>query len=280
MSEFSFASINAANLGEWSDESRIDAFVTSMVTDLGAPLIIAIQEIGAAAMGDAPVKALVADTIIQKLAAHQWTYHYADIAPMPETTGGAENMNIRCGFLYRAPVELRSLQQIGADSPFFIGSDELDCVASRLPLVGEFVYQNDVIYIINCHLKSMSLKNQTKKQAKKQRNQQSKVVAEFIEAHNLKAHPLIIAGDMNDTFNSKTVQAIAKIGFESVHAQLKYQIYTYKYQKKPILLDYILYNEHFTDVEGAIAHINTDPMNERRYSDHDPILMTGQLCSK
>lgn len=280
MKELRIATMNAANLGEWSNEERIQNFVRSIVEDLQAPMVVAVQELGGLLKeGETTVRATVADDICAMLLEkYQQIYHYAEIAPKPESTGGAENINIRCGFLYRSEVELKHLTQIGQDSEFFMGDESGENVASRIPLLAIFQYENVVFQVINCHLKSMSTKDQTKKQAKKQRNRQSQFIANYIMAAGLMAQPLLVVGDMNDTFSSKTVQAFATIGLGSAHRSLQYQIYTYKYHKKPMLLDYILYNEGLENIESSIIHINTDQSSDRAYSDHDPLMMVCRIC--
>lgn len=280
MKELKIATINAANLGEWSDGERIQNFARSIVEDLKSPLVIAVQELGGLQKdGELTVRATVADDICKVLLDEfQQIYHYAEIAPKPESSGGAENINIRCGFFYRTEIELKQLAQIGQDSEFFVGNETGEFAASRIPLLATFQYDDVIFQVINCHLKSMSIKDQTKKQAKKQRNKQAQLIADYIQANNLMDLPLFVMGDMNDTFASKTVQAIASQGFESAHQTLQYQIYTYKYHKKPILLDYILYNNWIENIESSIAHINTDSNSDRSYSDHDPLMMICHIC--
>ena len=280
MKELKIATINAANLGEWSDGERIQNFARSIVEDLQSPLVIAVQELGGLQKdGELTVQATVADDICRALLDEfQQIYRYAEIAPKPESSGGAENINIRCGFFYRAEIELKQLVQIGQGSEFFVGNETGEFAASRIPLLATFQYDDVIFQVINCHLKSMSIKDQTKKQAKKQRNKQAQLIADYIQENNLMDLPLFVMGDMNDTFASKTVQAIASQGFESAHQALQYQIYTYKYHKKPILLDYILYNNRIENIESSIAHINTDSNSDRSYSDHDPLMMICHIC--
>lgn len=280
MKELRIATINAANLGEWSNIERIQNFARSIVEDLQSPIVIAVQELGGLQKeNELTVRATVADDICKVLLEEfQQVYHYAEIEPKPESSGGAENINIRCGFFYRSEIELKQLAQIGQDSEVFVGNETGEFAASRIPLLATFQYDDVIFQVINCHLKSMSIKDQTKKQAKKQRNKQAQLIADYIQANNLMDLPLFVMGDMNDTFASKTVQAIALQGFESAHHALKYQIYTYKYHKKPILLDYILYNNRIENIESSIAHINTDSNSDRSYSDHDPLMMICRIC--
>ena len=243
-------------------------------------MVIAVQELGGLQKeNELTVRATVADDICKVLAEEfQQVYHYAEISPKPESSGGAENINIRCGFFYRPEIELKQLAQIGQDSEVFVGNETGEFAASRIPLLATFQYDDVSFQVINCHLKSMSIKDQTKKQAKKQRNKQAQLIADYIQDNNLMDLPLFVMGDMNDTFASKTVQAMASQGFESAHHVLKYQIYTYKYHKKPILLDYILYNNRIENIESSIAHINTDSNSDRSYSDHDPLMMICHIC--
>ncbi|GAA5093609.1 endonuclease/exonuclease/phosphatase family protein [Wohlfahrtiimonas larvae] len=282
MIELRIATINAANLGEWSDAQRIQKFARSIVEDLKAPSVIAVQELGGLQKeNELTIRATVADDICKILLEEfQQVYHYAEIAPKPESSGGAENINIRCGFFYRAEIKLQQLAQIGQDSEAFLGDGSGEFAASRIPLWAIFQYDDVSFQVINCHLKSMSTKDQTKKQAKKQRNRQSQLIADYIQENNLLDFPLFVVGDMNDTFASKTLQSLALQGLKSSHLSLQYQIYTYKYHKKPILLDYILYNDYIKNLESTIVHINTDQNSDRAYSDHDPLVMLCQICSE
>lgn len=275
----SIATINCANLGEWTDDVRLYNFTRSIVEDLQSPMIVAVQELGGLhKANESVVHAAVADDICRTLKEnYQQNYQYVEIAPPPESSGGAEEINIRCGFFYRAPIELLALAQIGIDLSVFIGDDD-ENVPSRLPLQARFKLAGHEFHVINCHLKSMSTKDQTKKQAKKQRNKQASAIACHIIENDLLSLPLFVVGDMNDTFSSKTVQAMASHNLESAHMTLHYQIYTYKYHKKPILLDYILYNERVKNLDSKIIHVNTDQGSEYVYSDHDPLLMICRIC--
>lgn len=83
------ATINVANLGEWSESERLHNFARSIVEDLNSPWVIAVQEMGGAVQGEEEfVHSTVAQQILTILLSDfQQSYCYGEIPPRPETTG-------------------------------------------------------------------------------------------------------------------------------------------------------------------------------------------------
>ncbi len=275
--QLSVATINLNNLGTWSDPERIKNFVLSIGNHLKFPHIIAVQEIGGTSHSDGPVDAQATKDIIQQLRSlFDATYHYIDIPPLPNQTGGAEGINIRCGFFYHDSLSCIEIRPIEINHPAFTGNND-NFVASRYPIHAIFSLNGIAINIINCHLKSMNKKSQSKRSIKSQRIQQANLILEYYQNNShLNELPTIIMGDFNDTPNSKPLTLFSPF-FSSTHSLETCKIFTYKYHNKPMILDYILYNSRLLLHQSQILHINTNPNETSRFSDHDPILAIFSL---
>lgn len=292
------ATLNVANLHQESNPARIKRLAQAIHYELESPHLIALQEIGhyCHLPNSSPLKAEVGGILIEALLAEnpEITYAFAEIPPQPFSTGGAENLHIRSAFLYRSPLRLKKLSLLGEDSFTFIGGNYLSnnkqsllFSPSRRPLHGQFNFYNKELHIINCHLKSMS--SSTKKEAKiakKQRHAQAAYIVAYASSL-AQSFPTLILGDFNDYPPSKTLAILQESNFfQSLWHKQSKSCYTYLYKRKPVLLDYILFNAFFTLVEKKIPHLNTPFIRENNlainqaFSDHDPIFSAFTFTEK
>lgn len=289
MPHIRIATANLNNCGEWSHDKKITHFADAVVTRLHLPHLIALQEIGGIATdSNIPVEAQVKDRIIEAIyQLSKARYRYLEIPPLPGTTGGNIDANIRSAFLLlentpnidqtegsKTPIHIKDLRILGEEHPAFIGDMEHNIQPSRKPLLLHLEFAGHEIIFINCHLKSKnSHSRDAERLAKQQRNQQAELIQK--EAAKLMLSPeisLVILGDMNDTPNSDTLKILQSIGLNSNWTQYKGRIYTLKHRNRPIVLDYILYSSHLELIQQEVIHINTYLGNNNRFSDHDPVV--------
>lgn len=267
------ASCNLQNLNEHSPSHKIDNFILALQNELQFPDIIALQEIGSGII-DENQRAIahIAFTLTEQIALTTGIiYHYIDVPPLENSTGGARDMNIRSGFLLKADIKLLQTEEIGINHPAFIGDPSQDLKASRYPLVITIEKLDQKITLINCHLKSQnSQTNKDKKLAKKQRNLQAQVIQDFYNQYS-KQEKLIILGDFNDTPNSDTLKIMTHEQLHSIWKQYPHKLYTTKHRNCPIVLDFILLSENIIFHNPQVHHLNTNLKYPYRFSDHDPI---------
>lgn len=268
------ASCNLQNLNEHSAFHKIDNFIHALQQELSLPDIVALQEIGSEAIDhEGFAVANVASTMLENIYEKTGVlYQYIDIPPLQNSTGGAQNFNIRPAFLLKSDIKLLHKTEIGSAEPAFIGS-EADCFkASRNPLLITIEKNKKRLTLINCHLKSQNSKtNQEKKLAKKQRNQQAEIIKNYCQTELAKKSPLIILGDFNDTPNSDTLRILSQEQFISIWSKYNGRAYTTKHRNCPVVIDYILLTSNILFSEPQIHHINTNLKHPQRFSDHDPI---------
>ena len=267
------ASCNLQNLNEHSPSHKIDNFILALQNELQFPDIIALQEIGSGTI-DENQRAIahIALTLTKQIALTTGIiYHYIDVPPLENSTGGARDMNIRSGFLLKADIKLLQTEEIGINHPAFIGDPSQDLKASRYPLVITIEKLDQKITLINCHLKSQnSQTNKDKKLAKKQRNLQAQVIQDFYNQYS-EQEKLMILGDFNDTPNSDTLKIMTHEQLHSIWKQYPHKLYTTKHRNCPIVLDFILLSENITFHNPQVHHLNTNLKYPYRFSDHDPI---------
>ncbi len=246
-------------------------FILAITDPLNLPDIIALQEIGSQYTDeDGYAYSQISHTLITEIFRVTGTqYHYIDIPPKSDSTGGAANLNIRPAFLLKHDIKLISKSEIGESSDAFIGNVDLFYQASRKPLVITIEKDNQELMLINCHLKSANARtNKEKKLAKKQRNQQAAFIQAFCQQQT---HKMIILGDFNDMPNSDTVKILAHDHFISMWEKHDGRLYTTRHKTCPIVLDYILVDHRLKFQNPQAHHINTMLNYPFRYSDHDPI---------
>lgn len=270
---FKIASCNLQNLNEHSATHKLENFILALKNELEMPDIIALQEIGSEAINQDSLAIANVGFVLSEmiyLATHI-QYHYIDIPPIQNSTGGAQDFNIRPAFLIKSDIAIIEKHQIGMNEPAFIGDESLIFKASRYPLVLIIEKEQRQLKLINCHLKSQNSRtNQEKKLAKKQRNHQAEIIRKYCEnsAQNL---PIILLGDFNDTPNSDTLRILSTETFISAWTQHQGRLYTTKHRNCPVVIDYILISKNITFQNPQVHHINTNLKHPHRFSDHDPI---------
>ena len=232
-------------------------------------------------------------------------YQYTDIAPEAERDGGAPGGNIRVGFLYRSgrvdlverpggdattPAAIRAEGGAAAlyPSPSRIAPEDRAFGASRKPLVAEFRFRDNTVFVIGNHFNSKSGDGYVFGQvqpptfsSETKRSLQAESVRQFVEeihAADPQAY-VVVAGDLNDFAFSAPLRALK--GPRSVLVNLaeelldEAEVYSYIYEGNSQALDHILVSQPLFQRSAPTVqyvHRYSEYLYEERHSDHDPIL--------
>lgn len=302
------ATFNLCNLGADASPKRLERLGAIVVDELGAPDILAVQEIAVPSrwVVDGPVPA---DETYQALieaisVAGGPGYDFREVAPLAQQDGGMVGANIRVGLLFNpARLGFPDRGQAGPDDragilfseghpqltlnpgridplhPAFTGDDHCHWMPSRKALAAEFAWEGRRLFVIVCHLKSM--RSQVRREAdyaKKQRHVQAEIVQGFA-ADLLACDPqavVVVLGDLNDIPGSKTLKLLKGKLFHNLLDDLPHQhCYTRRHGHQPQALDHILVSpalRHGATVRIPHLHSDAAPGGPMPASDHDPVV--------
>jgi VCBS repeat-containing protein len=309
-SQLTVATFNVENLDLGDGAAKFAGLADAIVNNLKAPDIINLEEIqdNNGPTNDSVVDASVTyQTLINAIAAAGGpTYQYRQIDPVDDTNGGEPGGNIRVGFLFNpsrvsfvdrpggTPTSSTTVTDIGNDgtpdlsaSPGLIDPTNPAFSSSRKPLVGEFLFNGQTVYVIGNHFNSkggdqpLFGPNQPPTLSSEvQRNQQATIVKNFVQsilAINPNAN-VIVAGDLNDFEFSNPVTTLESAGLNTLVETLPAnERYTYNFEGNAQVLDQILVsNNLLTNLNGFdVVHINSE--FSAQVSDHDPVLARFNL---
>lgn len=290
-------------------DGKFTALAKNIVSNLQSPDIISLEEIqdntGSANNGVVDATQTY-NTLIQAIqAAGGPTYTFRQVNPENNQDGGQTGGNIRVGFLFN-PARVSFVDRPGATStnnttvintpggiPQLSASpgrivdtnlvDGNAFATSRKPLVGEFIFQGQTVFVVGNHFNSKGgdqplfgpnqppvLTSET------QRKQQAQIVNNFVDsilAVDANAN-IVVLGDLNDFEFSEPLNVL-KGGDKPVLKNLVDTLpanerYTYNFQGNAQVLDHILVsNGLFNKFNGYdIVHINSEFADQE--SDHDP----------
>ncbi len=307
------ASLNLENLDPNDSPDRFIRLADIIINNLRSPDIIALQEIqdNNGSINNGEIEAnLTYEMIIESIIeAGGPEYEYTDISPVNNKDGGEPGGNIRVGFIYKKIGNLQlapgskgksdeAVQIIGSGdglnlnlNPARIDPRNFAFVDSRKPLVAEFLYNENKIFIINNHWNSKGgdtpLFGSTQPPrliSEIQRKSQARVVSDFV-TQIFKINPasfIVLLGDLNDYYFSTPVEAIKNTGMIDLFNELpKAERYTYNYDGNSQNLDNLLISPGLFEYFGEfdIIHINSEFPYSERFSDHDPILVSINLSN-
>lgn len=285
---------------------RFASIAESIVNNLGAPDILALQEIqdNSGGIDDGTVDAdltlqMLVDAIFTA-SGGTLTYGFAYIAPADNEDGGQPGANIQNAFLYNTDrVQLDALSKL-TDDAFNEGGDgtaiEANYEGTRKPLIGEFTFlpTGETVTVIGNHLKSKSQddglygENQPPFESTlTQRVDQASVINDFV-ANLLSSSPdanVIVLGDMNDFQFSDTLDALKNGNGMNELINLVDNLpfadqYSFIFNGNSQLLDHILVSDNIADNMPEIdaVHLNLDfGFPSDNPSDHDPIVARVDL---
>jgi VCBS repeat-containing protein len=276
------ASYNVENLDPNDSQTKFDLLAGNIVYNLAAPDIIGLQEIQDAngLNGSDPLSGVVtAQKLIDAIAAIGGpNYVYVEIAPSSNnSTGGEPNGNIRNGYLYNADrvTYVEGSAQLIED-PAFTGS--------RRPLVGDFLFNGEVVRLINVHFTSrigsdalMGANQPPSDAGDGARTAQAMAVAAYVNK-SLATDPALklgVLGDFNGFYFENAVKTIEATGLLDLHRTLaSAERYTYVFDGNLQAIDHLLVSGGLQS--GAMfdaVHINAEQTSSTaRGSDHDPIV--------
>ncbi len=303
--QLTVASFNVENLDP-SDGDRFTQLAKIIITNLKQPDILSLIEVqdnnGADDTGVTEANQTYEKLIAQIEAAGGSKYAFTDIAPQNNQDGGEPGGNIRNGFLYLpkrvslvqnpkgSANEAIAVVKTGAGAELSLNPGRIDPTnpafnddpassgkeGSRKPLVAEFQFNNQKIFIIANHF--VSKRGGTA--ADTRRIEQAKVVNSFVKKL-LAAEPtanIIVQGDLNDGLSSQPLKTLAGQELKNLAFTLPSDDrYSYVFRGKPELIDHILVSKTLApQAQLDIVHVNAGFTNQA--SDHDPVLAQYQIA--
>jgi predicted extracellular nuclease len=306
--QLTVATFNVENLDIGDGATKFNNLASRIVNNLKSPDIISLEEIqdNNGPTNDSVVDASVTfQTLIDAItAAGGPTYEYRQINPVDDTNGGEPGGNIRVGFLFN-PNRVNFVDTPGGTStssttvtnisgvptvsasPGLIDPTNSAFNSSRKPLVGQFTFNGQTVYVIGNHFNSkggdqpLYGPNQPPTLSSEvQRQQQATLVKNFVESI-LAIAPnanVVVAGDLNDFEFSKPVTTLESAGLTSLIETLPpNERYTYNFEGNAQTLDHILVSSNLLGkLDGYdVVHINSEFADQD--SDHEPSLARFNL---
>ncbi|MFF3937619.1 endonuclease/exonuclease/phosphatase family protein [Streptomyces phaeofaciens] len=298
--ELAVATYNVENLDALDEQEKFDRLAEGVAVNLSSPDIVALEEIqddnGATSDGTVTSEATLKRFTDAIRAAGGPRYQWRYIAPVENQDGGEPGGNIRQVFLFN-PKRVSFTDRAGGDAVTATGvvktrkgarltyspgridptSDAWD--NSRKPLVGEFVFHGETVFVIANHFTSKGgdqpLHGRYQPPARSsetQRQAQAAEVNTFVTSllaadKNAKA---VVLGDLNDFEFSPTVTTLTdgKVLKPLITTLPAAQRYTYVYDGNAQTLDHILTSPAVTRFDYDVVHINAEFADQA--SDHDP----------
>ncbi len=300
-------SYNVLNLAA-PDTDRIQVLAEQIVNLLTSPDIIGLQEIqdnnGAPNMDGIAADQTYQGIIDAILAEGGPEYGFINIDPKAGNDGGESGGNIRVGFLYRldSGLSLVDAPQGDAVTPVeILIEDGLPVLSlnpgrvdpknrafndSRKPLVVQFIYQGESLFLINNHFISKGGDHPIFGEVQPpvfeseiQRSEQAQVVNDFV-SELLAVDPdarVIVMGDLNDYQFAEPIVVLAGEILNDLILTLPIEEqYTYVYDGNSEVLDHILVSDLLINelVSFEILHINSELEYTAQFSDHDVLIAT------
>jgi predicted extracellular nuclease len=308
--QLAVATYNVENLAPGDAASKYERLADGVVDNLATPDVIAVEEVqdntGATDNG-----VVAADQTLMKLtdaivAAGGPQYEWREIDPVNDKDGGQPGGNIRVVFLFnparvsfvdrgpstvdRSTTGTAVVKSHGKPdltlSPGRIDPANPVWTTGRKPLVGEFVFHGQTVFVVGNHFDSkggdQSADGRFQFPAQSsavQRAGQAQVVHDFVQqilAVDKKAD-VVVLGDLNDFQFSPSVTALRtgtadgtgpSILTDLISTLPENERYTYVFNGVSQVLDHILVTSGPGAVQYQVVHINSEYTDQT--SDHDP----------
>ena len=298
--ELAIATYNVENLAPTDPASKFSKLAQGIVHNLSSPDIVAVEEVqdndGETDDGVVDASVTLTDLTNAIVAAGGPQYQWREIDPVNDQDGGAPGGNIRQVFLFNpnrvsfvdvpggtsaTPVQVldkNGLPQLSA-SPGRIAPADPAWAASRKPLVGEFLFHGQDVFVVANHFvaKLADQPNEGRYQppaqsSDAQREAQAQLVRNFV-GDVQKIDPtanVVVVGDLNDYQFSPTAHILTSGGAlrDLIDTLPRNQQYTYDYDGQSEVLDHILTSPSILWADYDPVHINAEFANQT--SDHDP----------
>ncbi|WP_280769641.1 DUF6359 domain-containing protein [Salipaludibacillus daqingensis] len=303
------ATYNVENFHPDANPERIRRLANSMANELNSPDIITLvevmdnygEDVGPDTDASASYQTLI-DAIEEKSGVE---YAFTEVAPIQGNDGGIPGGNIRNGHLYRVDrVELADDSVAPNDEGLTIdeqgnlsyGTGLIDPTNdafrnSRKPLLTEFNFKGESVYVIGNHWNSkrgdeapFGIVQPAEQGSREQRLEIAEVIGDFVAELNEKTEEdanVVVLGDFNDYPWSPPVDLLLESGnlYNAIFELERSEQYTYSYNGSAQSLDSILVSEHLqSEIDVDAMGINSEFMWEHgRASDHDPIMVQLEI---
>ncbi|MDA8015824.1 MAG: endonuclease/exonuclease/phosphatase family protein [Thermoanaerobaculia bacterium] len=295
------ASLNLLNLSATDDERRFSSAAEMIVRDLGAPELLALQEVqdDSGPVDDGTVSATgTLSRLVEAVAlAGGPEYRWLQQDPENNRDGGQPGGNIRSVLLFdpsrvangRPPTGFDSNPAI-LDTPAFRADGGEGWRNSRKPLVArvEVLPKGEPLFVIALHLRSKGGDDSEwgaiqppRRSTEGQRTEQAREVAglvALIREVQSDAH-LVVLGDLNEYAFRPPLLELKKAGLINLTERVPDEDrYTYVYRGNAMALDHILVSPALAEgAQVTIVHRNADIPASRQASDHDPVMASLSL---
>lgn len=293
--------LNVTSNPDDGDADQILALADQIVNNLGAPDILALQEIqdNSGVTNDGTLDATeTLQALVDAIAAAGgpvYSFESAEVDVDGET-GGIPGGNIRNAFLYNAErvdavefvtLEVEELTALGVSDP-----NTFD--GTRDPLLGTFTFNGEDITLINNHFSSRFGSepvfggpqpfNQGGEDAREAEATAINEVVDALLAEDAKAN-VVVLGDLNTfEFTDELTEDLPGVGDEQVLTNLINQLpgdeaYTFNFQGNSQVIDHVFVTDGL--LEGSaidIVHVNND--FAAFTSDHEPVVVTFNIEKK
>jgi uncharacterized protein len=291
-SKLTIAAFNVENLDP-GDGNRFDRIANLIVNNLKSPDILGLTEIqdSNGKVDDAVVDAnQTYNDLIQAITkAGGPTYSFIDIPPEDDQDGGEPGGNIRPGFIYQASRVTLAAGKKGSATkavtvvngsagvnlslnPGRIQPGDPAFKESRKPLVAQFLFQKQPLFVIANHFASKrgGAVNDPR------REEQGKIVNDFVQQILSKAPManIVVMGDLNDTPGSPPITRLQGNELINLTESLpKNDQFTFKFSGRLQQIDYILVSKNLkSQASPLIDIVHTNVNFPQAVSDHDPVL--------
>ncbi|MEU0694535.1 endonuclease/exonuclease/phosphatase family protein [Streptomyces niveus] len=301
--ELSVATYNVENLDPTDPQAKFDRLAEGVVKNLATPDIVSLEEIqdnnGAKDDGTVAADRTLAQFVAAIRAAGGPAYDWRSVDPADKTDGGEPGGNIRNVFLFNparvsfvdrpggdatTATEVVTTGKHGKDITLSVSPGRINPVSdawksSRKPLVGEFTFRGEQVFVIGNHFNSKGGDQPTHGVfqpptlgSETQRLTQATEVHDFVAgllAKDKKAK-VVVLGDLNDYQFSKPVAALTRGGILTALMDKlpKNERYSYVYDGNSQTLDHILVSPGIKKPGYDVVHINAEFADQA--SDHDP----------
>ena len=287
--QITVAAMNVENLDP-GDSDRLTGLGKLIVNNLQSPDIVVLVEIQD---NDGRTNSSITDAtetynqLIETIQVADGPNYIAfDIAPTDDQDGGQPGGNIRVGYLYQPSRVALTPGTAGnatdgvsvlpgpslSVNPGRIEPNNAAFNNSRKPIVAEFEFNQNPLFIIGNHFVSQIGGNNDK------RLNQATIVGNFVQQlldEDSNAN-VIVAGDLNDRNGSATITALENAGLTNLSDLLpESDRYTYEFRNNLQQLDYILVSDNLLTTANSrfdIVHVNVNQPSNLVLSDHDVVL--------
>lgn len=302
--QLTVATYNVENYYPGVPSEKTERLAGSMANELNAPDIITLVEVmdndGVTDSGETAADESY-QTLIDEIRDQGGPqYAFTEVAPVDGMDGGIPGGNIRVGHIYRTDrVQLADSSvadstegiQIGENGELSHGTGFIDPTnealrSSRGPVVSEFIFKGESVFVIGNHWNSkrgdlapFGMVQPPVQGSREQRVEIAELVGGFVSELNEKADEpnVVVLGDFNDFPWSPPVETLTEMGdlYNAIYELPREGQFTYNYNGSSQSLDSILISDHLQDgMDVDAMAINSEFMEVHgRASDHDPIMV-------